>query len=81
MNTIKDGGTAFPCDRITSSANALTSSTGMSMRDYFAAKAMHQFLDGAVLPKGYDASDGFASLAARAYEMADAMIRAREVTA
>ena len=49
----------------------------MTLRDYFAAKAMHQFLNGAVLPVGFDASEQLAMLAARAYEMADAMLKAR----
>ena len=50
---------------------------GMTLRDYFAARAMHQFLSGAVLPVGFDASEELAMLASRAYEMADAMIAAR----
>ena len=49
----------------------------IDLRDYFAAKAMHQFLNGAVLPVGVDASEELAMLAARAYETADAMIAAR----
>ena len=50
---------------------------GMTIRDYFAAKAMHQFLSGAVFPVGFDASEQLAMLAARAYETADAMLEAR----
>lgn len=50
---------------------------GMTLRDYFAARAMHQFLNGAVLPVGVDASEELAMLAARAYETADAMLAAR----
>ena len=50
---------------------------GMTLRDYFAAKAMHQFLCGAVLPVGVDASEELAMLAVRAYETADAMLAAR----
>lgn len=50
---------------------------GMTLRDYFAAKAMHQFLAGAVLPPGFDAGEQMAMLAGRAYEVADAMIAAR----
>ena len=50
---------------------------GMTLRDYFAAEAMHQFLSGAVLPVGFDASEQLAMLAARAYETADAMLAAR----
>lgn len=51
---------------------------GMTLRDYFASKAMHQFLHGAVLPVGYDATKELRLLADRAYEMADAMLKARE---
>ena len=50
---------------------------GMSLRDYFAARAMHQMLAGAVLPVGYDATRLFAIVGERAYEMADAMLTAR----
>ena len=50
---------------------------GMSLRDYFAARAMHQMLAGAVLPTGYDATTAFAIVGERAYEMADAMLTVR----
>ena len=74
---IKDGGPAFPCewDYINSNRAA---ANGMTLRDYFAAKAMHQFLHGAVLPVGYDATKELALLSDRAYETADAMLKARE---
>lgn len=51
--------------------------SGLTMRDYFAAKVMHQILRGAVIPHGFDATKVFAEVAARAYEMADAMLVAR----
>ena len=57
--------------------NEMATCDGMTLRDYFAAKAMHQFLNGAVLPVGVDASEELAMLAARAYETADAMLEAR----
>lgn len=57
--------------------NGMAPCDGMTLRDYFAAKAMHQFLSGAVLPVGFDASEQLAMLAARAYETADAMLEAR----
>jgi hypothetical protein len=53
-------------------------SSGASLRDYFAAKAMHQMLAGAVLPHGYDAAKDLLLLSQRAYEAADAMLRARK---
>ena len=57
--------------------NGMAPCDGMTLRDYFAAKAMHQLLNGAVLPVGFDASEELAMLAARAYETADAMLKAR----
>ena len=75
------GGPAFPEIRIRSGGNYNPPTKlyygGMTLRDYFAARAMHQFLSGAVLPVGFDASEELAMLAARAYETADAMIAAR----
>jgi len=65
---------AFP---VSSDNYANPNSTGMDLRDYFAAKAMHQFLTGAVLPVGFDATEQLAMLAERSYEMADAMLAAR----
>ena len=80
-NTTNNGGPAFPGVRIESGDNYNPPKKiyrgGMTLRDYFAAKAMHQFLNGAVLPVGFDASEQLAMLAARAYEMADAMLKAR----
>ena len=49
-----------------------------SQRDHFAALAMHQFLAGANIPRGYDAADDFAEVCRRAYEVADAMMEARK---
>lgn len=69
---LKDGDPAFPqkeplgCD-----------SQGMSLRDYFAARIMATFLMGAKLPPGFDAKDQIDFTAGRAYECADAMLRAR----
>ena len=52
---------------------------GMSIRDYFAAKAMQGLIT--TYPYDLDAdyvSDGFPGIARRAYTMADAMMEARE---
>lgn len=71
---INDGGPAFP----STEEHGLNSGwSGLSLRDYFAAKAMNQMIAGAVLPAGYDATEGLRMVAARAYEMADAMIHVR----
>lgn len=64
---------AFPC---TDSANP-DDYPGMTLRDYFAAKAMHQFLQGAVFPVGCEAAPTLRSIAELAYQAADAMLAAR----
>ena len=53
---------------------------GMTLRDYFAAKTMLQLLAGARLPDEFDATNEIALLGRRAYEVADAMLKAREKT-
>lgn len=45
--------------------------TGMTLRDYFAAKAMHGIIS------GIDPQMNFEEIAIRAYEYADAMIEVR----
>jgi hypothetical protein len=57
------GGPAFPCPTI-----SIGQHQGMTLRDYFAAKAMHGLMDAAMpMPE----------IAGAAYEMADAMLKAR----
>ena len=81
------GGPAFPfvCDA------DFDYGTGMTLRDYFAAKAMqgiictpiNEYDDGhaaVYLSDGLSFSDGMrGSVAAASYAMADAMLKAREV--
>jgi len=57
---MKTGGPAFPYG---------TTYVGMTLRDYFAAKAMQGLMD-AAMP--------MAEIAEAAYDMADAMLKARE---
>jgi hypothetical protein len=38
---------------------------------------MHQFLHGAAVPVGYDATEEFKVVSQRAYEIADAMMKER----
>ncbi len=68
--TDKTGGSAFPSQgRITSTG--VIEQNGMTLRDYFAAKAMQAFL----------ADDGHIERVAEyAYSMADAMIAERDKT-
>jgi hypothetical protein len=82
MNVERDeGGSAFPeLDRNWDNdlgRYVYGSIGGMTLRDYFAAKAMHQFMRGAVLPPGFDATEQLALVGQRAYEVADAMLKAR----
>ena len=71
------GGPAFPEIRIRSGDNYNPPTKlyygGMTLRDYFAAKAMQSYL----LDKDRD-SFTFEQWAQASYEMADAMLKARE---
>ena len=81
MTKIKDGGSAFPSGveevKYPENGGAITSiklqpaNKGMTLRDYFAAKAM----------LGLDVTryaGGYTLLAENAYKMADAMLAERE---
>ena len=63
------GGPAFPVPDIDGSAVA----EGMTLRDYFAAKALEQH---GFIVRPYDTTD---ETAKDCYRMADAMLKAREV--
>lgn len=72
------GGPAFPID-----ITAIGHSTGMTLRDYFAAKAMQEILasqyeDGIYV--GDTDNDSEHVCARSAYIMANAMLKAREAT-
>lgn len=78
MSAKKEGGTAFPAIRIISGDNynrpMQVHTTGMTLRDYFAAQAMQALLSGSSF------SDGQWELEAdAAYKIADAMLEAREI--
>jgi hypothetical protein len=68
MNNTNTGGPAFP----TTEVAMMRSLQGMTLRDYFAAKAME-----ADMIAGIHEND-FAWIAARSYKMADAMLKARD---
>lgn len=63
-----DGGTAFPTETM------LGYEEGMTLRDYFAAKA----LQGLLSRGGHDKMNVHDVLAQRTYAIADAMLEARE---
>ena len=69
MSDIKTGGPAFPVFPETGGGHA-AAFQGMSLRDYFAAKAMQ----GVIAAENYRTHE----LAQYAYEVADAMLKARK---
>jgi hypothetical protein len=78
MTKVSDGGPAFPTSPQISQNNTTGEtvvyqylSDGVSIRDYFAAKAMHALLTN---PGIYQSREKFAK---DAYEMADAMLAER----
>ena len=71
------GGPAFPQHGFDTIAERFTSQGGMTLRDYFAAKAMQGFAARDVFDNGLATPYQRARLA---YIEADAMIRAREAT-
>jgi hypothetical protein len=74
MSNTNTGGTAFPKISQDLQWKQITSTEGMTLRDYFAAKAM-QSMNGR-----QDYLDAPASaIALDAYALADAMLKAREV--
>lgn len=74
MTQIKDGGPAFPQQSGWNHSgdwiNRSSDDEGISVRDYFAAKAMHALI---ASTENFTADQ----YAKAAYEMADAMIKAR----
>lgn len=76
----KDGGPAFPFDERNDDGTHFHSHAGLTVRDYFAAKAMQAMIATAASPclLGIDGAEG--PCAAAAYRIADAMLRAREAT-
>jgi len=74
MENLKDGGPAFPGpDQMETEKDI---HEGMSLRDYFAAKAMQAALSRRVATNSVPVTCDH--VARHAYRMADAMIRARE---
>ena len=67
MDTKDNGGAAFPCEY---EGSTRSDAFGMTLRDYFAAKAMQSLLGGDYMRFGGAASD--------AYRVADAMLEARK---
>jgi hypothetical protein len=71
------GGPAFPMNWVKQEApnlNVILEQRGMTLRDYFAAKAMQGMFASGNLPKSVQDDE----LASVAYQVADAMLKARE---
>jgi hypothetical protein len=77
MSTIDDGGPAFPVG-----SGGWRDPTGMSLRDYFAAKAMRLSFEKAIHNWKQDGVDDLTVdsdyIAEKAYLLADAMLAARK---
>ena len=72
MSEIKDGGPAFPLMR------SINGSDGMTLRDYFAAKALTTMFYPAIMESiRTDVDLDCDRVAGFAYTMADAMLKAR----
>ena len=71
MTTIDNGGPAFPLQSI--GPEFEPGYAGMTLRDYFAAKAMQGMVAG-------NWNTNYDDWAKHAYRLADAMIKAREVS-
>lgn len=83
---IKDGGTAFPVLEQGGSGQLELASPGMTLRDYLASKALQGLLANAGGPVQTNGRTGWglvncalSDIATLAYQMADAMLAAREV--
>jgi len=72
------GGPAFPTE-VWDNVGVPHHTEGMTLRDYFAAKAMQSTLaDNAYVERTETASEWLAMVAKASYEMADAMLEARK---
>lgn len=77
MTTKNTGGPAFPGNQYSDCLTPSGYSEGLSLRDYFAAKAMQGiFGSGLAQP---ERQQHFDNIAVDAYLMADAMLKEREI--
>jgi hypothetical protein len=74
MSNTNTGGPAFPTATL-----AQKTEGGMTLRDYFAAKAMQSTLaDNSYVERTETPAEWLAIVAKASYEMADAMLKARD---
>lgn len=77
MSEAKDGGYAFPVPEENYLSDGTYSNPGMSLRDYFAAKAMQSALVGAKAGSEENLPEMMRIVSRLAYMTADAMIAER----
>lgn len=78
--SINTGGTAFPLSAVFNEGMGIHSEEyGMTLRDYFAAKAMQAIIAKTPFDINDHRKEKFDATAKGAYEYADAMLMAREV--
>lgn len=72
-NTINNGGPAFPTENARQTGPSSWHEEGMTLRDYFAAKAMVSI----ITDPHNEVKEGYDQIALYAYSLADAMLNAR----
>lgn len=80
MSNINDGGPAFPAYEWHAVPGQMLAVGGMTLRDYFAAKAMQSFVrmnDDEFMRDMCNGTRGGTIVASAAYAIADAMLKAR----
>jgi hypothetical protein len=79
MSNTNTGGPAFPTEAYDLERQTLVREEGMTLRDYFAAKAMQSTLaDNAYAERTETPAEWLAIVSKASYEMADAMLKARD---
>ncbi len=78
---IDDGGPAFPSQELDAAGNPRdVLDRGMTLRDYFAAKAMQGWAANGQMKVQMNEDGPFGSMARWCYQLADAMLAARKNT-
>ena len=77
MSDKDTGGPAFPCEVVPTGYGTMIHE-GMTLRDYFAAKAMVGVIDFGKTLEGFHENKAPDLIAKLSYQLADAMIQARK---
>jgi hypothetical protein len=78
MSNTNTGGPAFPLSTVDPYERSVTTCDGMTLRDYFAAKAMQTLLSSEYTSQHGLHEGWMGALAHEAYMVADAMLKARD---